>query len=232
MYELGELHRCRGDLAAAEQSFASACGYGVDALPGLALLRLTKDRATDARAALDTALAEAAEPQDEARLLPALVEVALAQGDAAAAAAAGDRLSGIAEPLVLPPTSPDQRLHGPSAACRRGCGGDSAAFRLPHGLAGGGARALEAALVQILLGQALRELGEDTDPNSPSVQLTRRSPDWALGPRRRNSGAATLGGARHEPSASPPTFLFTDIVPSTALLEAIGDRRGSSSSIA
>ena len=60
MYELGELHRCRGDLAAAEQSLASACGYGVDALPGLALLRLTKDRATDARAALDTALAEAA----------------------------------------------------------------------------------------------------------------------------------------------------------------------------
>jgi hypothetical protein len=79
-----------GDLAAAEQSFASACEYGIDALPGLALLRLRQDRLEDARASLDAALGVAAGPLDEARLPPALVEIALAQGDAAAA---GDRLS-------------------------------------------------------------------------------------------------------------------------------------------
>src|SRR3954452_389840 len=44
MYELGELHRCRGDVTAAERSFASARVHGIDALPGLALLRLGQQK--------------------------------------------------------------------------------------------------------------------------------------------------------------------------------------------
>ena len=229
MYELGELHRCRGDLAAAEQSFASACGYGVDALPGLALLRLTKDRATDARAALDTALAEAAEPQDEARLLPALVEVALAQGDAAAAAAAGDRLSGIAERLMLPAhIARSATAQGRLLLAAGDAKGAAAAFRLAARIWRVEVRApYEAALVQILLGQALRELGEDTDAklalSSAHTALTRLGARPAAA--QATAALATLGGAQHDPSAvTRRTFLFTDIVSSTALLEAIGDQ--------
>ena len=66
--------------------------------PGLALLRLGRGDLAAARSGLDEALAaNLPQPLVRARLLPARVEVALAEGDTAAAAAAATELRAAAE---------------------------------------------------------------------------------------------------------------------------------------
>jgi|tagenome__1003787_1003787.scaffolds.fasta_scaffold20978685_2 class 3 adenylate cyclase len=229
MYELGELHRCRGDLAAAEQSFASACEYGIDALPGLALLRLRQDRLEDARASLDAALGEAAEPLDEARLLPALVEVALAEGDTAAAAAAGDRLSLIAERLMLPAhIARSATAQGRLLLAVADAKAAAAAFRLAARIWLVEVRApYEAALAQTLLARALSDLGKEHDARLALRSAHAVFSSLGARPDAADAAAALAGlGASHDELARPTAraFLFTDIVSSTALLEAIGDR--------
>jgi DNA-binding CsgD family transcriptional regulator len=96
-YQQAELHRLRGDLAAAEAAYRDASRWGREPQPGLALLRLAQGDAGAASAALIRALAETAEPLQRAVLLPAYVEVALAQDtvdDAASASAELDDIDG------------------------------------------------------------------------------------------------------------------------------------------
>jgi DNA-binding CsgD family transcriptional regulator len=96
-YQQAELHRLRGDLAAAEAAYRDASRYGREPQPGLALLRLAQGDADAAAAALRRALAETAEPLQRAVLLPAYVEVALARAavdDAASASAELDEIDG------------------------------------------------------------------------------------------------------------------------------------------
>jgi DNA-binding CsgD family transcriptional regulator len=96
-YQQAELHRLRGDLAAAEAAYRDASRWGREPQPGLALLRLAQGDAGAASAALVRALAETAEPLQRAVLLPAYVEVALAQDtvdDAASASAELDDIDG------------------------------------------------------------------------------------------------------------------------------------------
>ncbi|MFG2822837.1 LuxR C-terminal-related transcriptional regulator [Kitasatospora sp. NPDC048365] len=94
--QLGEVHRLRGESAAAEEAYRTAARYGCDAQPGLALLRLAQHRAEAAAAGIRRALAEAVEPLARARLLPAAAEIARATGDLAAARAATEELGEIA----------------------------------------------------------------------------------------------------------------------------------------
>jgi DNA-binding CsgD family transcriptional regulator/predicted negative regulator of RcsB-dependent stress response len=94
-YQQAELHRLRGDYAAAEGAYRDASRYGREPQPGLALLRLAGGEAEAAAGALHRALAETAEPLKRAVLLPAYVEVALAQhqvDDAASASAELDEI--------------------------------------------------------------------------------------------------------------------------------------------
>ena len=96
-YQQAELHRLRGDFPAAEAAYRDASRFGREPQPGLALLRLAQGDQDAAAAALRRALAETAEPLQRAVLLPAHVEVALAQDsveDAAAASAELDEIGG------------------------------------------------------------------------------------------------------------------------------------------
>ncbi|HEU6446078.1 MAG TPA: helix-turn-helix transcriptional regulator [Gaiellaceae bacterium] len=96
-YQQAELHRLRGDYAAAEAAYRDASRFGREPQPGLALLRLAQGETDAAAGALGRALAETPEPLQRAVLLPAFVEVALAQGsldDAASASAELDETSG------------------------------------------------------------------------------------------------------------------------------------------
>jgi DNA-binding CsgD family transcriptional regulator len=95
-YLEGDLHRLRGELDAAEEAYRRASRCGFEPQPGLALLRAAQGNVDAARAALRRALAETTEPSGRARLLPALVDIALAAGDPAAARAACLELEGIA----------------------------------------------------------------------------------------------------------------------------------------
>ncbi|MDT7844676.1 response regulator transcription factor [Streptomyces justiciae] len=78
-YQLAELHRLRGEYAEAEQAYRDTLRHGWDTQPGLALLRLSQDRPTPAAAAIRRALAETTDPMRRARLLPAAVEILLAE---------------------------------------------------------------------------------------------------------------------------------------------------------
>jgi ATP/maltotriose-dependent transcriptional regulator MalT len=81
-YAVGEIALRRGDLPAAEEWFSRAQATGRDPQPGLALVRLAQGKIDAAAAGLRTSLASAAGPPlRRARLLAAIVDVALAAGD-------------------------------------------------------------------------------------------------------------------------------------------------------
>jgi tetratricopeptide (TPR) repeat protein len=102
-YETGEVRRRVGDLAGAEEAFARAHELGFRPQPGLALLRLAQGKPDAAMQALRVALAdEPAGLPRRARLLAALVEVALAAGDLDAAGQASRELDEIAGRLGTP----------------------------------------------------------------------------------------------------------------------------------
>ena len=84
-YRQGELHRLRGDAAAAEAAYRTASGYGREPQPGLACLRLRQGRPDLADAAIRRVLAATPEPGLRADFLPAAVDILLAVGDVAAA---------------------------------------------------------------------------------------------------------------------------------------------------
>ncbi|HSK92498.1 MAG TPA: LuxR C-terminal-related transcriptional regulator [Candidatus Angelobacter sp.] len=96
-YQLGDVQRLRGDLAAAEAAYRRAHAGGRDPQPGLALLRLAQGRVPAASSSIDTALlAAAGDALASAPLLEAQVEISLAAGDLAAAEAGARALSRIA----------------------------------------------------------------------------------------------------------------------------------------
>jgi DNA-binding NarL/FixJ family response regulator len=95
----GGLCRLRGDLAGAGEAYAAARALGREPVPGVALLALARGDPANAVSTLHRALSADA-PGDapgRARLLPALVEAALAAGDIATADAASSELERLAE---------------------------------------------------------------------------------------------------------------------------------------
>lgn len=99
LYQRAELHRLRGEFRAAERAYRDALAAGHDPQPGLALMRLVQGRGDAAMVALRRALAEARLVFTRVQLLPAVVEVALAVGEAAAARSAADELAEHAQRL-------------------------------------------------------------------------------------------------------------------------------------
>jgi DNA-binding NarL/FixJ family response regulator len=96
LYQQAELHRLRGDFAAAEAAYQDASRFGREPQPGLALLRLAQGDAPAAAAALRRVLAGTAEPLKRAVLLPAYAEAMLAVPDGEEARRAADELAELA----------------------------------------------------------------------------------------------------------------------------------------
>ena len=90
----GEVHRLRGEFAAAEEAYRDAHRGGYEPQPGLALLRLAQGNGEAAAAAIRRLVGETSEPSRRAGLLPAEVEIMLAVGDVAAARGACERARG------------------------------------------------------------------------------------------------------------------------------------------
>jgi ATP/maltotriose-dependent transcriptional regulator MalT len=95
-YQEAEIHRLRGELAEAEQSYRRASEVGREAQPGLALLWLRQGRGEAAVAAISRVLAASHEPLPRAQFLPAMVEIRLATGAVADGDAAARELEAIA----------------------------------------------------------------------------------------------------------------------------------------
>jgi len=102
VYQVGELHRLRGDLEKAETAYRRAGEAGRSPYPGLALLRLAQGRRDDAAGAICRVLQEARHRRARSKLLSAAVEILLACGDVAAARQAADELEGLAATIATP----------------------------------------------------------------------------------------------------------------------------------
>ena len=96
-YQLGEVHRLRGQSASAEAAFRDASEYGWQTQPGLALLWLAQGKVDACVAAIRRALAETTDRLARSRLLPAYVEIMLATDDVPAAREGATELTRIAE---------------------------------------------------------------------------------------------------------------------------------------
>jgi DNA-binding CsgD family transcriptional regulator len=97
LYQEGEIHRLRGDLADAEEAYALASERGYDPHPGLALLRVAQGRVDLGVAASRRVLSATSDPLQRTRFLPAHVEIMLAASDLGEARRASDELSALAE---------------------------------------------------------------------------------------------------------------------------------------
>lgn len=231
-YELGQIRLCVGDLPGAEEAFRQAHELGREPQPGLAMLRLLEGRVEIAVSSIKRALAdESWDRLARARLLPAHVEIALATGDLEDARASTEELEAIAATYATPALEA-------TAVFARG------ALQLKEGHAADAVQSLrrawqlwrqvdapyEAAKTRALLGEAYGAAG---DREAATLELqAARSVFERLGAAldaRRAAGllerivAADGGEAFSRGRRARRTFMFTDIVKSTNLVEAIGD---------
>jgi DNA-binding CsgD family transcriptional regulator len=179
-YQVGEIHRLRGDVGAAENAYRQASAHGFEPQPGFALMRLAQGRTEAATAAIRRLESETSERTRRTNLLPGYVEIMLAADDLEAASAACEELGSLAEGAV------GEELKA-TAAWARGAielaRGDARAALPPLRAAGDVWRRFEApyetARVRELIGQACQELG---DEDSARLELdAARSTFAALG---------------------------------------------------
>ena len=172
--EAGNVHRICGDLDAAAAAYERATGFGYEPQPGLALLWLARGRTTAATNAVRRLLTEPRDPVHRSQLLPGSVEVLLAAGELAEARAVADELTGIAETFGCPALS--ATAHQARATCLLDAGDAGASAREVR-TAMSLWRSLEApydvARCQVLLGRALRDLG-DADSAAAELGQARR----------------------------------------------------------
>jgi class 3 adenylate cyclase len=235
-YEIGEVRRRMGDWTAADDAFNQAFENGHDAQPGVSLLALDRGEVETAMKSISKALEKkemgpspnSIRGPSRARLLPSLIEIALASGEGELAKSAVDELDLIAEmyessvwqawvvasrgAVLAYEKRHTEAVDELRRAWRMWQGAD-----LPY----------EAARTRLLLGEVLKASGDD------------------LGARRELQAALSTFeqlGARHDvaraqlvlgvPASEKSdgsmsqvtrTFMFTDIVTSTDLIGLIGD---------
>jgi DNA-binding CsgD family transcriptional regulator len=161
-YQEAEVHRLRGEFAAAEAAYRNASRWGCEPQPGLALLRLAQGRTDAAAAAIRRVVSTNTGLLQRTRLLPAYVEIMLACGDVQEARRACGELGEIASRF-------DAGVLGAIAAQARGAvelaEGDPRAALGSLRRAGPVWQRVEApylaARVRLLVGRACQALGDD-----------------------------------------------------------------------
>jgi DNA-binding CsgD family transcriptional regulator len=161
-YQLGEMHRLRGDVANAEAAYRSASEHGREPHPGLALLRLSQGRSDAAISAIRRVLGAISDVLQRARFLPAAIEVMLAAGEIAPAREAAAELERTAAEFGVEILAA-LAAHG-DGAVRLAAGDAQAAVeplrRALHVWQRVGAPYI-AARIRVLLARACRELGDE-----------------------------------------------------------------------
>jgi class 3 adenylate cyclase len=228
-YQIGAIRLRMGDLPAALDAFRQASELGRDPQPGLSLLALEEGRVDASMASIRRALEEESTSKlARARLLPAFIEISLRSRNADAARQAVDELESIATTYEAP-------------TLRAAADFSRGAMLLAAGDAKAAARSLRSAVTQwqaveapyegararTLLAQAIRHQGD----NEGAVLELRaaRAAFEKLGavPDVKRVDAQLLelvaDGDATDAVRGVKAFLFTDIVRSTSLVEAIGD---------
>lgn len=101
-YQVGEIHRLRGNFAEAEAAYHQASQWRSCPGPGLALLRLAQGQIDAANAAIRRLAAEDRDTGVRATILDAYVEIALVANDVTSARAASNELAEIAAQHEIP----------------------------------------------------------------------------------------------------------------------------------
>ncbi len=159
--EKGDLHRLRGEWDEADADYQTAADLGFDPQPGLLLLWLSQGRVAAARGAVDRLLAENAGPVQRCRLLPAAVDVLLADDAREPAREAVGELTSLAEQFGCVPLQ--AAAAQASGAVELAVGDASGALpylRKAHQLWTRAESAYERARTQVLLGRALAAVGD------------------------------------------------------------------------
>ncbi|MEU9087814.1 LuxR C-terminal-related transcriptional regulator [Streptomyces sp. NPDC048357] len=161
-YQLGELHRLRGDTTRAQEAYREASRLGHSAQPGLALSLLAAGDTGAAARAIRTALDASADGGARCRILPAYVEIMLAAGEPEEARAAAGELAVTAEAVDSPLLS---AISGQARGAVLLASGDPRGAQAVLGHAVATFRDLdapyEAARTRLLIGLACRESGDD-----------------------------------------------------------------------
>lgn len=224
-YEIGEIRRRRGDFAGAEEAYRISSEMGRDPQPGVSLLRLAEGKVDAAVAGITRTLQDAKDPLFRLRRLPAQVEIAIAAGDLRTARGAvaeaeeivdaykiGARRAAAYEAIV-------HLSRGQILLAERDWEGATAALRRARDEWQGVGAPYETARARALLGTAYRRGG---DEHAGAAELESALATFErLGARVDAERAKELLG-RIE---TRRTFLFTDIVDSTKLLDTLGDEK-------
>jgi class 3 adenylate cyclase len=228
-YLIGETRLWRGDLAEAHEAFRQAHEMGRDPNPGLALLHLAEGKVDAAAAAIRRGLSQDQSALGRARLLPTQVTIAQAVHDRETAEAAARELRATADTYGTPALRAQALLADGIVSTMAG-DGDAAVRHLCEALILW--RQVEApfeeAKVRVALAEAY-QAGGDTDGAILELRAalaTFSRLGATLDERRATRRLAELGDNDRGPAATEPatrTFVFTDIVRSTALVEAMGD---------
>ena len=222
-YEIGEIRRRRGDLAGAEDAYRISSELGREPQPGLSLVRLAEGKVDAALAGVTRSLEEAQSPLFRLRRLPAQVEIAIAAGNLKIARTAADEMEQTIDAYKIGERRAaafDAMLHfsrGQILLADKDWDGAIAALKHARDEWQGIGAPYETARVRAALGTAYRRAG---DEHGSTVEL-----EGAL---------ATFERLGAEPEAARiqeqlgrvearRTFLFTDIVDSTRLLDTLGD---------
>jgi class 3 adenylate cyclase len=226
LYQIGVIRLHMDDLAAARDLFAQASELGRDPQPGLSMLLLAERKADAALASITRALEEETAKLSRAKLLPAFVEISLAHRDLADAQRAVEELQLIAGVYTAPSLqAATNTAHG--AVLLAGDDAAGAVRALRRAVAGWQEvdAPYEAARARLLLGRAIAQQG-DAEGARLELQAARATFDrlGAAGDVRGTDAALAAVERRPEAASSEMrTFVFTDIVSSTNLIEAIGD---------
>jgi class 3 adenylate cyclase len=223
-HEIGEIRLRIGDLDGAEEAFAEAHERGNDGQPGLALLQLARGRSVAARSSIRAALADQPLALVRARLLPAEVEIALACHDVAEAREAAEELNEIASKYEAPlwHANAHQAL-GAVLTYEGDAPGAIAELRkaLRHWTSSD--LPFETAQARRCLAMAHRASGDDA---SAALELQAAHATFErLGAELEAARCLEImnAGSPKTGRRVARTFMFTDIVGSTNLLETIGD---------
>lgn len=174
-YQEGEVQRLLGNHEAAENSFREALQQGFEPQPGLALLRLAQGQGMAALAAIRRTLGDTDDRLKRARLLPALVEIALANGGVEEARGASEELEQIAADF---PTSVLATIAAHSRGAVELAAGNAATASTSLRAAWRGWQEFEApyeaARASVLLSAACQSLG-DRDGAKLELEAARRT---------------------------------------------------------
>jgi class 3 adenylate cyclase len=227
LYAIGDIRRLQGDFEGAEQVLREAHALGRSPQPALALIRLESGKMKSAAAAIEAALAESSwNSMARLRLLAAQVEIVIGAGDLDRARVAVEQLAELVEEASPPAIRAALAYaHGRVLLADGDEIGSARELRIALRLWRDVGSTYEIARTRAALSRGLRLIGDDDDADlelraarDAFERLGAKLALAAVETELRELEERRAGGAQVRAA-----FLFTDIVGSTRLAEALGD---------